>query len=277
VASSDISKGRLILDEHYEGSFNMAADLYLSEYSIRENKLVLRLYGWSTPTVSLGFHQKIGLDQSLRCHQMSLPIVRRPTGGRAVLHNRELTYCLTIPKANVKFGLNLSDLQKQIGQVFVTAAKAIGLPAELIREGYGGSKTFKAGGSPLCFDSTSRWEVKLAGSKWIGSAQRYYPEVILQHGSILIGQDSYNLADLFGRKQGLPGDLKPMHSALDSVSDVESELRRTIPEIMANSWNIEWERLPFDTTELAEINMRSLDSQWRIDDFKPTLTNQNHN
>ena len=241
AASSDISTGRLIQDEAHGGEFNMAADLYLSQEAGKSGQVILRLYGWDLPTLSLGFHQKF--DDILRHSYAArgIPIVRRPTGGRAVLHDQELTYCLAIPVGHRLVMDGKDKLQESIGRAFVEAGCMIGLHPQLVRRGVDdqGAQIHFASGSPLCFDSISRWEVRLNGRKWIGSAQRILPGSYLQHGSILLTDCNQN------EISRLDGNSRPIDPA---------RLRDALAQSLENTLHLVWQEQGWMEFELAQIN-----------------------
>ncbi|MCX6640100.1 MAG: hypothetical protein NTW14_06415 [bacterium] len=272
MGSSELIEGRLIQDGCQAGIFNMAADSLLAAFSRDTFIPVLRLYRWTNPTLSLGFHQKISVDQLNLCDQLGISVVRRPTGGRAVLHDNELTYCLTIPSEHPLLKFDRSEVQKRIGFVFVAAARQAGVHAELAREGFNNlSSRRKVSNSPLCFDSVSRWEVRLAGSKWIGSAQRYLPGVMLQHGSIILGRNNLDPAVVFGMAHRhdepvFPADIMDTLSALP---DLEVRLRREIPEAFCREWEILWREQPFDQ---KEINLILEDGKADTPHFESTIS-----
>jgi lipoate-protein ligase A len=252
-ASSKKYAGRLIRDGALDGAFNMAADIYLAEEARRTGWIILRLYRWQTPTLSLGFHQKVGSNVLDRCTKMGVPVVRRPTGGRAVLHDNELTYCLVLPESHPLFTNRRDDLLRSIGEVFVSAARRLNLDAELVRVGqnrdFAGNSERK--GSPLCFDAVSRWEVRLDGRKWIGSAQRFLPGVLLQHGSILLGESSLDAGELFGLKNApeyIFGQQIENDKLADSIVEAFSDLQR-----------INWRNRPWSIEEESVVRFRMND------------------
>lgn len=244
MGSSDRCTGRLIQDGPHNGAFNMAADVWLAQQSSRTGEIVLRLYTWEIPTLSLGYHQKLSADQLEGCRNRHVPVVRRPTGGRAVLHDRELTYAVIIPTQHPLLQTGRDGILHDLGLAFVEAARGLGLNAELVRAGSRSEDLRR--GSPLCFDSISRWEVRLEGRKWIGSAQRFLPEAFLQHGSILIGRGEVDLAQLLG----LPGSSANVVEAEISALD----LRRTIPPALGKRWDIAWQEDDFTPAEVEEIS-----------------------
>jgi len=248
--SNQIS-GILIQDPARSGHFNMAADSFAASWAKGIEAPILRLYTWNCATLSLGFHQKITEAVLRRCKEAGVPVVRRPTGGRAVLHDNELTYCLCLPIKQGPFAIARDELLRQIGEVFVMAARKCGLNADLAHltgRNISDHEPLRKG-SPLCFDSVSRWEVRLDGIKWIGSAQRLLPGVLLQHGSIIAGSGSKKLSELFGLKN--QKDLT--QDWADRQIDVD-RLREAIPVAFSNYWNIDWHTQSFDETSTNEIN-----------------------
>lgn len=251
AASSDISTGRLIQDGAHSGEFNMAADVYAAQEAAYSEQVILRLYTWDQPTLSLGFHQKF--DEVLRGSYAArgIPIVRRPTGGRAVLHDQELTYCLAIPTSHRLIMEGKDRLQEDIGRAFVEAGQLIGLQPQLVRRGVEdrGAQMRLASGSPLCFDGISRWEVRLNGRKWIGSAQRIFPHAYLQHGSILLGR-STSIIEISNRYQErMPGDDDPC----------EADLRQSIPGAFGDLLGVHWAEMGFNERDILNIRAQMKD------------------
>lgn len=169
-------------------AWNMAVDeAILTGYLAGESPPTLRFYGWSPATVSIGYFQdaerEINIDQ-LRLKGYGL--VRRNTGGRAVLHDRELTYSVI---TGVKEGLpdSLIGSYLYISKAFANALQDLGVKAELNQ---GAAKHATTG---ACFESPSWYELTVDGRKLVGSAQFRQKSSFLQHGSILL---RFSAADL---------------------------------------------------------------------------------
>ncbi len=159
----------------------------------------LRFYTWSPWAISLGYHQRSEEIDDERCVSEGIDIVRRPTGGRAVLHAEELTYSVVMVTHSAFGGL---DIYTAIGRALVRGLRLLGVNAELVAEpvpsktGQTDSQTLHWHRSSVaCFASSARSEIQVAGKKLVGSAQRRFsmPDgsmayVVLQHGSILIGK-----------------------------------------------------------------------------------------
>ena len=144
----------------------------------------LRLYNWNPPCLSLGYNQPysdIDVDQLVA---NNWDVVRRPTGGRAILHTDELTYAVIGPKSDPRLAGSLMDSYKNISQALFDALSKLGLPAE-VHSG----KNPEAHHQPVCFENPSNFEITANGKKIIGSAQSRKKNCILQHGSLPLTGD----------------------------------------------------------------------------------------
>jgi lipoate-protein ligase A len=160
----------------------MAADEWLLSTAPKRPP-VLRLYGWKRPAVSLGRNEKwrdvVNLER-LAEHGVSL--VRRPTGGRAVLHDGEITYSVTAPAGQAgAWSSRLESALSFISRGLVRGLGRLGVPADFNQRDRPGH--ISMGGS-LCFESTTRYELSVGGVKAVGSAQCRTEDAFLQHGSI---------------------------------------------------------------------------------------------
>jgi lipoate-protein ligase A len=190
-----MSSWKLIVDGPLEGSLNMSIDDgLLSEVEHSADPLtIVRLYQWKRPTVSLGRNQKIeaAVDTEF-CRAHGIDIVHRPTGGRAVLHDDELTYAVA-SNDTTQFGNGVYANYKRIAEALSDALNRVGAPALLVPETrhipHAGD-----GPDPPCFLSPSRYELTIAGRKVAGSAQRRLRQGFLQHGSIPLSCDREKLA-----------------------------------------------------------------------------------
>ena len=174
-------------------SYNMALDEAIAT-TVRKGSSppTLRLYGWNVPSVSIGYFQKVRDIDFDYCIEKSIPIVRRPTGGRAILHNNEITYSFSVKTGDGIFSKGLLDSYRRISAAFVLALSKIGLSPELklIRE----TRRTK---SPLCFKSVSYGEITIDNKKIIGSAQKRWSDGLLQQGSIPCIIDRDEMAKVF--------------------------------------------------------------------------------
>ncbi|HSR42176.1 MAG TPA: hypothetical protein VLL48_08395, partial [Longimicrobiales bacterium] len=158
----------------------MAADHALAR-DLPSDQAVLRLYGWSGPTLSLGRNEPArGRYDPDLARRLGVALVRRPTGGRAVLHHREVTYAVAAPVA--PFG-GLRSAYRAINAALVRGLARLGVPAGLAgSDAAGGGLAPDAG---ACFRAPAPGEVVVGGRKLVGSAQVRFGGTLLQHGSIL--------------------------------------------------------------------------------------------
>jgi len=184
---------RLIDSGLCSASYNMALDEAIAT-SVRKGNSppTLRLYGWNVPSVSIGCFQKVNDINIEYCNERGISLVRRPTGGRAILHENELTYSFSAKTTEGIFSKGLLDSYKKISNVFAVAFSTIGLSPEskLQRE-------TRKPKSPLCFQTTSYGEITVNGKKIIGSAQKRWHGGLLQQGSIPCSIDRDEHAKVF--------------------------------------------------------------------------------
>lgn len=140
----------------------------------------LRLYGWEELSVSIGLFQKITDIDLAYCTKKNLPVVRRPTGGRAILHGDELTYSFSSRNEGF-FSGGLLDTYRQLGSVLKCALAMLGMDISVKNERADGRALTR---SPLCFKSTSFGELSCKGKKLAGSAQKRWKDGFLQQGSL---------------------------------------------------------------------------------------------
>jgi lipoate-protein ligase A len=125
----------------------------------------LRVYGWCQPTLSLGYTQNAQQEVDLiACHTQGVAVVRRPTGGRAVLHDQEVTYSVVMPLTLVDGPHTITEHYRRIVMALATALQALGLPVQLARPQVRATPTH-APASPACFAALSRYELSVAGKK----------------------------------------------------------------------------------------------------------------
>jgi lipoate-protein ligase A len=143
----------------------------------------IRLYSWSPPGVSLGWFQR-GID-STRYEDAGYQVVRRLTGGGAVVHHHEVTYAIVLPLAHPSIaGLSVLETYGAIHAPVREALESLGVAAM----GRAGDLLADRESEPeLCFERASPFDVLVAGRKVVGSAQRRLPDRVLQHGSIVLG------------------------------------------------------------------------------------------
>ena len=169
------------------GKFNMDFDVFLAENFVQSNA-VLRLYKWNPYCISLGANQSLEAINTSKTRYHQIDVVKRPTGGRAILHSQELTYSVIYPiepAASAKSIYNEINLALRKGLInFDARLNAIDL--EHSQPNF--KEFYKSEISAICFAVSAKSELNYNGKKLVGSAQRKLGNVILQHGSILCGE-----------------------------------------------------------------------------------------
>lgn len=178
---------RLIISDPLTGSMNMAIDeAMMAAVANGQSPPTIRFYEWSPPAISLGYFQKAEKEVDIdACNRLGIEVVRRPTGGRAVLHQYELTYSLVAPESNEKISGSILQSYLAISGGLVKGLAELGVEATLSE----GKKQAKFS-SAACFDAPSWYEMVVGGRKLIGSAQTRHGGCLLQHGSVLVRIDA---------------------------------------------------------------------------------------
>lgn len=201
------------------GAVNMALDEKLLGQAAEKADPVLRFYTWDRPAVSLGRFQV--METAVRadsCKRLGIDIVRRITGGRAVLHNQELTYSVVASTNSPLFPQEVLGTYKVIASGLLNGLAHLGIRAEMVsRSNRHAALVKKDPQDPSCFSSPSWYEILVKGKKIVGSAQRRMPGAFLQHGSILIGYDP-----------GLEAEVIHGKGARDGVTCITHEIGRDI-------------------------------------------------
>lgn len=179
----------------------MAVDEAVLAWAVRTRaeRPVLRLYRWAGPAISLGVHQRIGDDLVARCADRKVEVVRRPTGGTAVVHGDDLTYSFVAPCG----GRGVLDAYSWVAQGLIAGFALLGIAAVVGGRGRTGSE----GAAPLgsrsaCFAATVGADLKVGSAKICGSAQVRRSGWFLQHGSIPIGDSRPLTKDLLRHPGG---------------------------------------------------------------------------
>lgn len=176
---------RLLDEGKNEAAWNMAVDEAILTCYSHFRQPTFRLYGWCAPTLSLGYFQSIDTVDAQACHDHGIDIVRRPTGGRAVLHHEEITYSLF---AGLRlFPAGVAASYRSISQILIAGLGRLGLDAQWQRK-------HTKSESAVCFDTPAFAELTIGGKKVIGSAQTRTKHALLQHGAIPLRFDWNALA-----------------------------------------------------------------------------------
>lgn len=184
---------RLIRSGKLGPAENMAVDeALLVHVGEGHSPPTIRFYGWQPATLSIGYFQKAEEEVNMaELKARGLGFVRRPTGGRAVLHDAELTYSIAVPERYPGMPGTVNEAYRVLSEGLMAGFRRLGLRAEMARPDAGGMKAGNAAsGSAACFDSPSWYELVVEGRKIAGSAQVRQNGAILQHGSILLELDA---------------------------------------------------------------------------------------
>ena len=178
---------RLIYSGAGPAYWNMAVDemLFLRCQEKKNFPPTLRIYDWSKPAVSIGYFQDINLALNVqKAQQEGLKVVRRITGGRAVLHYGELTYAVVANStSNPELGLSLMETYREISMALSRALAWLGIRAEY-KKGQGAGGPSRLSYHSPCFESAYSYELTVNGQKLLGSAQRRRQEFFIQQGSM---------------------------------------------------------------------------------------------
>jgi lipoate---protein ligase len=212
---------RIFHDGALTGEENMARDAEFLASHKPGDAPILRLYRWLPAAITIGYNQSFDDFEKAAVSAEGYDLVRRPTGGRAILHADEITYAIIASSPGDLFGDTLHATYMKINEALLLFLKNIGINAEI-----SGGESRAEAGSLVCFKSAGHHEIRVAGRKIIGSAQRRTGGVFLQHGSILAGPRHLDLPHFL--KAGARGnDIKPEELAL-VTTDLQQELGRRL-------------------------------------------------
>lgn len=246
--------GVLIFDQPRDGAENMAIDDAMLQWCDVQQTIVLRIYRWATPTLSLGYFQpweewlayrdqaivpefkKQAPDHSATSDLSGFSVVRRRTGGGAIVHHHDWTYSLAVPWDQVRLGPT-RNLYQWIHDGLVTWLQRCGFAASLQPNSEPASKS----AAFLCFKRRTEGDILVGSDKVIGSAQRRGKRSLLQHGSVLLARSRY--------AETLPGlaELAQAHGGnhtANFIPETQSELSpfgRAIMESTDRRFDVRWE------------------------------------
>lgn len=180
---------RLIKTPPAPGAWNMALDeAILESIGACKSLPVLRLYGWSPPCLSLGYAQPFSDVHLEKLTQAGWDLVRRLTGGRAILHTDELTYSVIAPNEEPRLAGGILESYLRLSRALLKAVNDLGVPATAMPQTQAPLKSPK-NQNPVCFQVPSNYEITIQGKKLLGSAQARKKEGILQHGTLPLHGD----------------------------------------------------------------------------------------
>lgn len=246
-------------------SFNMALDEALLDWH-SQGKIppVIRFYGWDPATLSIGYFQKVEKEidlEAVKAHRLGF--VRRPTGGRGVLHEHELTYSVIVSEDHPEMPKTVTEAYRVISEGILKGFHQLGLEAYFAVPRTDEERSaLKNPRSAVCFDAPSWYELVVEGRKVAGSAQTRQKGVILQHGSILLDLDEDKLFSLFKYpservKDRMKSAFKSKAVAINEISPRKitlEEAKAAFYKGFAEGLNIELESYDLTEEEFSYVN-----------------------
>jgi lipoate-protein ligase A len=237
-SENNLKEWKLIVDKKpLSGSLNMAVDEFLFRSISNESQTFLRFYRWERPTVSLGYSQNIRKVVDVEyCQKQGIDIVRRMTGGKLVLHHKEVTYSLCSSDRET-FTSKLLDSYRLISQALMRGFEKMGLKPCLADAP---PSSYVRGNMP-CFSYPARNEIEVEGKKIVGSAQKRAGSKFIQHGSIPLEEDEGFLGPVsFLKREDSKGRMISLSQALGKKVSFD--------------WAVE--HLAFGISEFFKINFK---------------------
>ena len=221
----------------------MARDSALLARAARSGETVFSIYSWARPTLSFGRNQPaLGRYDLDEIRLRGIDVVRRPTGGRAILHDHEVTYSVTAPLAGAP---PLREAYKRINEILIAGLSRLGVPVAAASP----AKRAPLPSTSPCFEAPAEGELVASGGKLVGSAQWRTEHSLLQHGSILVDDDQSSLPSL--AVGGPFGEVSPP-ATLSSILDYSP----TASEVAEVMFEIVREMEDGDANELSEAEVR---------------------
>jgi lipoate-protein ligase A len=244
---------RVILNGPESASFNMAADAVLFERAEDcSSPPVLRLYAWDKPSITIGFHQT--LERALDVQKLDhTPVVRRVTGGRALLHDDgELTYAVAGDfRRHPVLGDTLATSYHVIAEAIIRFYRSLGWPAVMARRDDPILLSGSAGVQKGCFASVSRFEITASGQKLAASSQRRGRSTLIQHGAIRTAHPSRHPAIA-----NFPD--KEVGAAFQALAGSRRDLEKAFIRACEETFRASAVFVPFSGEELAAIEARMI-------------------
>jgi lipoyl(octanoyl) transferase len=253
------------------GAWNMAADEAILEACGRNESLpTLRLYAWDPPCISIGYAQPFDDVDLARLQMVGWELVRRPTGGRAVLHTDELTYSIIAPINEPRVAGSVLESYNRLAKAIVEAFHLMSLSVEMKERNPAGSGNT----NPVCFEVPSTYEITVGGKKLVGSAQARRKDGVLQHGSLPLAGDLSRIVKVLTFKDENARQ-RAARNLLAHATTVESALGRLVSwETAAQAFVgafqtvLDMDFRPADLSEQEKLRARELvelkytDSGW---------------
>ncbi|MFB5662021.1 biotin/lipoate A/B protein ligase family protein [Alteribacillus sp. HJP-4] len=260
-------------------AYNMAMDeMLLSWNSEGSMPPVVRFYGWDPPTLSVGYFQKVLKEINMEAvKKHNLGFVRRPTGGRGVLHDKELTYSVIVPEDHPLMPASVTEAYRVISEGILQGFRHLGLQADFsVPKTKEEEAALKNPRSSVCFDASSWYELVVEGRKIAGSAQTRQKGVILQHGSIILDINEDQLFDLFNYpsekvRERMQRAFKNKAVAINEIAEQPismDELTAAFHKGFAEGLNVKWKKYTVSEEEEKQIlelaNKRYNSAEWNF-------------
>lgn len=230
---------------------------------------LVRVFGWNPWCISLGRNQSIDDIQLEKAYADGVDVLHRPTGGRAIFHAEELTYSVVMTSE----GRSIMEVYKLIGEALITGLQLLAPGITLSKSQPDFQKLYKEPGGIPCFSSSARYEIEYNGKKLVGSAQRRFNalnanenDVVLQHGSVLIGAAHLGITDYLNSDgktiSALRHDLQMHTLTLNEICKRKftfDEAAECIKRGFEEAWNIEFENE--EPIEQVNRNLKSAASR----------------
>ncbi|PXA47102.1 lipoate--protein ligase family protein [Staphylococcus pseudintermedius] len=256
--------------------YNMALDEALLNFVSRgEIDPVVRFYTWNPPTLSIGYFQRLSKEIDIeKVKENGYGLVRRQTGGRGVLHDKELTYSVIVPEAHPDMPQTVTEAYRVISGGLLEGFKSLGFDAHFaVPRSKEEREKLKQPRSSVCFDAPSWYELVVEGKKIAGSAQTRQKGVILQHGSILQDVDIDDLFDMFiFKNERLKAKMKEafVEKAV-AINDLSNEtitlaqMEVAFKEGFKKALDIEFK--PLELTVAQQDEVKALEEKYRSEAF----------
>ncbi|MCE5556893.1 lipoate--protein ligase family protein [Staphylococcus pseudintermedius] len=256
--------------------YNMALDEALLNFVSRgEIDPVVRFYTWNPPTLSIGYFQRLSKEIDIeKVKEKGYGLVRRQTGGRGVLHDKELTYSVIVPEAHPDMPQTVTEAYRVVSGGLLEGFKSLGFDAHFaVPRSKEEREKLKQPRSSVCFDAPSWYELVVEGKKIAGSAQTRQKGVILQHGSILQDVDIDDLFDMFiFKNERLKAKMKEafVEKAV-AINDLSNEtitlaqMEVAFKEGFKKALDIEFK--PLELTVAQQDEVKALEEKYRSEAF----------
>jgi lipoate-protein ligase A len=243
--------------------FNMALDeALLTLCQEKGAPPVLRIYQWEPKAVSIGYSQKIEKSVDLKkCKENNVDVVRRITGGRAVLHGNDLTYSICAAKDYFDLlGESVNETYKRISLAFLKSLELLNIEGEWQEKSPGEDWLNPSEFSKPCFSSSVRYEIKVAGKKLMGSAQRRFQNSFIQQGSMPLNNQNIDLIDLLpamgnDKREKIKLELKKRSVSIQGFLNKDLNLNEIISAVRSGFGSFFSVNLVADETTSEELEL----------------------